>query len=150
MVRVARRRPNPTLPPPVPREGAPGSKTPDVLEKVLPDPEVSNSRAPSAPSYPVHDEYLRVPMRDGVTLHARLWRPDADEPLPVVFNHDPYRSSDMRTLGRGNIFHWLARHGFVAVHLSVRGTDASEGIAADEYCEAEMRDGYDAVEWFAA
>ena len=111
---------------------------------------MNDSRGPSAPTCSVHDEYLRVPMRDGATLHARLWRPDADEPLPVVFNHDPYRSSDMRTLGRGNIFHWLARHGFVAVHLSVRGTDASEGIAADEYSEAEMRDGYDAVEWFAA
>jgi len=110
----------------------PGSKTLAVPEKLLSDPEVSNSRRPSAPTCVVRDEYLRVPMRDGVTLHARLWRPDADEPLPVVFNHDPYRSSDMRTLGRGNIFHWLARHGFVAVHLSVRGTFTDVALEVGE------------------
>ena len=72
-----------------------------------------------------------------------------DEPLPVVINYDPYRSTDGRTVGRGNIFHWLARHGFIVCHLSVRGTDASEGIAEDEYAPVEQQDGCDAVAWFA-
>jgi uncharacterized protein len=104
----------------------------------------------SEPSFTVRDEYMRVPARDGVGLHARLWRPVTDEPLPVVVNLDPYRSSDMRTLGRGDIFHWLARHGYVVAHVSARGTDASEGIAEDEYSPNEQRDGYDAVEWFGS
>jgi predicted acyl esterase len=30
-----------------------------------------------------------VPARDGVGLHARLWRPVSDERLPVVVNLDP-------------------------------------------------------------
>jgi uncharacterized protein len=105
---------------------------------------------PSEPSFTVRDEYLRVPARDGVGLHARLWRPVSDERLPVVVNLDPYRSSDMRTMGRGDIFHWLARHGYVVAHVSARGTDASEGIAEDEYSRNEQRDGYDAVEWFGS
>ena len=104
----------------------------------------------SEPSFTVRDEYMRVPARDGVGLHARLWRPVTDERLPVVVNLDPYRSSDMRTLGRGDIFHWLARHGYVVAHVSARGTDASEGIAEDEYSANEQRDGYDAVEWFGS
>ena len=104
----------------------------------------------SEPSFTVRDEYMRVPARDGVGLHARLWRPVGDERLPVVVNLDPYRSSDMRTVGRGDIFHWLARHGYVVAHVSARGTDGSEGIAEDEYSPNEQRDGYDAVEWFGS
>lgn len=102
------------------------------------------------PQYEVADEWVKVPTLDGTRLHARLWRPDTREPLPVVINYDPYRSTDGRTIGRGDIFHWLARHGYVVCHLSVRGTDASDGIAEDEYAEVEQRDGCDAVEWFAA
>ncbi len=108
-----------------------------------------NTRTGSQPTFTVRDDYARVPTRDGTHLHARLWRPVTDEPLPVVINYDPYRSTDSRTLGRGNIFHYLARHGFIVVHLSVRGTDASEGVAVDEYAPAEQTDGYDAIEWFA-
>ena len=103
----------------------------------------------SQPTYEVRDEYVKVPARDGVRLHARLWRPIAEERLPVVINLDPYRSSDMRTVARGDVFHWLARHGYVVAHVSARGTDASEGIAEDEYSPNEQRDGYDAVECLA-
>jgi predicted acyl esterase len=86
----------------------------------------------SQPSFAVRHDYSRVPTRDGIHLHARLWRPETTAPLPVVINYDPYRSSDHRTLGRGNVLHHLARHGFIVVHLSVRGTDASEGVATDQ------------------
>jgi len=111
---------------------------------------VTKTQTGSQPTFTVRDDYARVPTRDGTHLHARLWRPMADEPLPVVINYDPYRSTDSRTQGRGDIFHYLARHGFILVHLSVRGTDASDGVAVDEYAPAEQADGYDAIEWFAA
>lgn len=104
----------------------------------------------SQPVFAVREDYVRVPMRDGVYLHARLWRPLPNEPLPVVINYDPYRPSDGRTLGRGHVWEYLARHGFVFAHLAVRGTDASEGIATDEYVPVEQTDGYDAIQWFAA
>ena len=108
-----------------------------------------SAAAVSEPRLEVEDAWLKVPTRDGTRLHARLWRPLTDEPLPVVINYDPYRSTDGRTIGRGDIFHWLARHGFIACHLSVRGTDGSDGIATDEYARVEQEDGCDAIAWFA-
>jgi hypothetical protein len=92
----------------------------------------------------------RIPARDGIRLFAMAWHPEGDGPFPAIVNYDPYRSSDMRTLARGNIFHYLARHGFVVLHLNVRGTDGSEGVVTDEYPLIEQTDGYDAVEWIAA
>src|SRR5262245_65973574 len=102
----------------------------------------------SEPSFSVRDEYIRVPARDGVGLHARLWRPGRDERLPVVVNLDPYRSSDMRTLGRGDIFHSLARHGYVVAHVSARGTGPSEAIAANASSPYRHRDRYHAAPRF--
>jgi uncharacterized protein len=106
----------------------------------------------SKPSLPVHDvtvKRLRIPMRDGVRLFATAWHPEGNGRFPVVINYDPYRSADGRTLGRGNWFHYLARHGYVVLHLGVRGTDGSEGTVGDEYLPQEQMDGYDAVEWLA-
>src|SRR5262245_66287913 len=77
---------------------------------------------PASGSRPVHEiaiRRLRIPMRDGVRLFATAWHPDGDGPFPVVINYDPYRSADARTLGRGNWFHYLARHGYVVLQLDV-------------------------------
>jgi uncharacterized protein len=107
---------------------------------------------PAAASRPVHEiaiRRLRIPMRDGARLFATAWHPHDDGPFPVVINYDPYRSADARTLGRGNWFHYLARHGYVVIHLGVRGTDGSEGTVSDEYLPQEQLDGYDAIEWLA-
>ena len=43
----------------------------------------------------------------------------------------------------------LARAGFACVRLDVRGTGSSDGVAADEYTEAEQRDGVEVVDWLA-
>lgn len=104
----------------------------------------------SKPNYKIFVKDIRIPMRDGVKLYAKGWFPESREPLPVVINYDSYRSSDMRTMSRGNFFHYLAIHGFIVVHLGGRGTDGSEGTVVDEYPLQEQLDGYDAVEWLAA
>ncbi|MBI3763865.1 MAG: CocE/NonD family hydrolase [Chloroflexi bacterium] len=112
-----------------------------------------NAPLPGPASRPTHDVAVRryrIPMRDGIRLFATAWRPDGDGPFPVVIDYDPYRSSDKRTLERGNWFHWLACHGYVVAHLNVRGTDGSEGTVSDEYVAQEQEDGYDAIEWLAA
>jgi putative CocE/NonD family hydrolase len=104
----------------------------------------------SQPTYAVTVKTHRFPARDGIRLFATAWHPVGDGPFPAILNYDPYRSADMRTLGRGNIWHYLARHGFVVLHVNVRGTDGSEGVVTDEYPLIEQTDGYDAVEWIAA
>ncbi len=109
-------------------------------------------------SEPVYDAEVRwdvrIPARDGIALSANLWlprpRPDAvDERFPVILEMIPYGKDSWRRntdTARGE---WLAARGFALCRLDVRGTGSSEGIALDEYTEAETIDGYDAVEWLA-
>ncbi len=113
-----------------------------------------------------HD--VRVPVRDGITLSANLFMPAAaddraaesgaddraQEPavrrFPAILEMIPYRKDDWRyaaDVARGT---YLAERGYVLCRLDVRGTGSSDGIALDEYTEAETLDGYDAVEWLAA
>ena len=108
------------------------------------------SKPHSQPTYNLTVKDWRIPMRDGIRLYAKVWHPEGEGPFPAVINYDPYRSSDFRTMARGNYFHFLARHGYIVLHLGVRGTDGSEGIVTDEYPLQEQEDGYDAVEWVAA
>jgi uncharacterized protein len=92
---------------------------------------------------------LRIPMGDSVTLSADVYRPAADGQVPAILEHVPYRKDDVaavrdRLLGRA-----LAERGFALVRLDVRGTGRSEGVALDEYTEAEQEDGAQAVAWIA-
>ena len=112
----------------------------------------SDRMLPKPHSQPTHFLSVkdwRVPMRDGIRLYAKAWHPKGEGPFPAIINYDPYRSSDWRTMSRGNFFHFLAKHGYVVLHLGVRGTDGSEGTVTDEYPLQEQEDGYDAVEWIA-
>lgn len=95
------------------------------------------------------EEGVRIPMRDGVSLSARLVRPDADGRFPVVVLYHPYRKDDF-DYGAVMLHRFLAERGLAAVQLDVRGTGSSDGFCSDEYLPVEQRDGYDAVEWLAA
>ncbi len=113
----------------------------------------STNLLPKSHSQPIYKLTVKdwfIPMRDGIKLFAKAWHPEGNGPFPAVINYDPYRSSDWRTIARGNYFHFLARHGYVVLHVGVRGTDGSEGVVTDEYPLQEQLDGYDAVEWVAA
>jgi hypothetical protein len=80
--------------------------------------------------------------RDGITLRADIYRPDAPGKFPVILQRTPYdRRNDVATGLR------FAAHGYVFVDQDVRGRNASEG---DWYpFKYESQDGYDAVEWAA-
>ena len=92
---------------------------------------------------------VRIPMPDGVTLAADLFRPDAPGRYPVVIEYLPYRKND--TTWQGYFGHrYLAERGYVSVRIDVRGTGDSEGTALDEYCPQEQLDGAAAIAWLAA
>ena len=97
---------------------------------------------------------VRIPLRDGLTLAATLVLPDGvgsqASPIPAVFNMDPYRKDDWGAGWARSLGTFLADHGFAYCRADVRGTGSSDGVALDEYTEAETLDGYDAVEWLAA
>jgi putative CocE/NonD family hydrolase len=99
--------------------------------------------------YPIRRERnVRIPMPDGVTLAADLFRPDVPGRFPVVMEYLPYRKND--TNWQGYYGHrYLAERGYVAVRLDVRGTGDSEGVALDEYCPQEQLDGVAAIAWLA-
>jgi hypothetical protein len=88
-----------------------------------------------------------VPMttRDGVTLRADVYRPDAPGRFPVLLSRLPYDKNLRRRPGDIDVF---VERGYVVVMQDTRGRFASDG---DEYYPLiwEARDGHDAVEWAA-
>jgi uncharacterized protein len=101
------------------------------------------SLAQAAESYEVTlERAVTVPMRDGVILHADVYRPKADGRFPVLLERTPY---DKRN--SADFAFKAAAHGFVAIVQDVRGRFTSEG---EWYTfRHESADGYDTVEWAA-
>jgi putative CocE/NonD family hydrolase len=86
-------------------------------------------------------------MRDGTVLHADVFRPITDEPVPVILSRSPYdKRGNVATFGNAHPA-WYAKHGYMVVIQDVRGRYESEG----EWYPFlhEMEDGYDSVEWAA-
>jgi putative CocE/NonD family hydrolase len=88
-----------------------------------------------------------VPMRtrDGLTLRADVYRPDAAGRHPVLLSRLPYDKRGRRRPGDIDPF---VERGYVVVIQDTRGRFASDG---DEYYPLvwEAPDGHDAVEWAA-
>ena len=84
-----------------------------------------------------------VKMRDGVVLHADIYRPKADGQFPVLLQRTPYNKDSGFKFGLE-----AASHGYVVIIQDVRGRYTSEG---EWYTfKHEPNDGYDTVEWAAA
>ncbi len=89
---------------------------------------------------------LRIPMRDGVSLSADVYRPQVSDTLPVLLMRLPYGRAIASTVTYAHPA-WYARQGYTVVIQAVRGTDRSEG---EFYPFAqEYDDGYDTVQWCA-
>ena len=103
----------------------------------------TNLRAEDTGTLPVSLETgVKVPMRDGVTLVADVYRPRAEGKFPVLLQRTPYDRRDPQTGLR------LAAHGYVVVLQDTRGRFDSGGEFYPFRNEAA--DGYDTVEWAAA
>src|SRR3712207_8827807 len=83
-------------------------------------------------------------MRDGTTLFADVYRPDAEGRFPVLLLRLPYGKQFISDFGDHEYF---VPRGYVVVIQDTRGRFESEG----EYYALihEPRDGYDTVEWAA-
>jgi uncharacterized protein len=90
----------------------------------------------------------RVPMRDGITLSADVYKPlgRSGEPgrFPVILTRTPYLKLSEGILMVANYF---AERGYVFVAMDVRGRGDSEGKFIPYFNEGQ--DGYDAIEWCA-
>ena len=82
---------------------------------------------------------LKVPMRDGVELHTRVFMPKGPGPWPTVLIRDPYSFSQFYC-------QLLARYGYACIQQDVRGRyESSDG----EWYPVihERNDGLDTLEW---
>ncbi|MFC9640611.1 CocE/NonD family hydrolase [Streptomyces mirabilis] len=100
-------------------------------------------------SHETTHEDLWIPLPDGTRLHARVWRPLTDAPVPALLEYLPDRLTD-RTAPRDWQRHpWYAGHGYASVRVDARGHGNSEGLPADPYGESERADGVEVIHWLA-
>ena len=96
-------------------------------------------------------ENVFIPMRDGVHLAARIWRPKSapQAPVPAILEYIPYRKR-FGTAMRDAVTHgYLAGHGYACVRVDLRGSGESAGVLRDEYQQSELNDGVEVVSWLA-
>jgi putative CocE/NonD family hydrolase len=102
---------------------------------------------------PVHEVDVRdewVPLPDGTRLHARIWAPRVEHPVPVLLEYLPYRLDDWTAPRDSERHPWYAARGYASVRVDIRGTGSSDGLFDDEYSEQELDDGIALIEWLAA
>jgi putative CocE/NonD family hydrolase len=91
------------------------------------------------------DHHVAIPMRDGVTLYADVYRPKAGGKFPVLVQRTPYSVQRAPAAYEEAVFY--AERGYVMVFEDVRGRFESEGKW--EPFRNEGQDGYDTIEWAA-
>jgi len=90
------------------------------------------------------DRNVRIPMRDGVTLGAVVYRPaDGDARLPVIATLTPYLADRFHDIGS-----YFAQQGYVVALIDCRGRGDSGGEFDPWMSDAS--DYYDALEWLAS
>jgi len=104
------------------------------------------AQAPAVPAtYAVRVEHnVRIPMRDGITLSADIYRPDSGQRFPALLLRTPYSNNSPDEIQNST---WFAARGYVVVNQDVRGRYDSDGEFYPYRHEAD--DGYDTDEWIA-
>lgn len=99
----------------------------------------------SAPSDIIIQHDVPMKTRDGITLHADIYRQKSPDKFPVILMRTPYDKSVNWAVSPA--FKIVAR-GYVLIIQDVRGRYTSEG---EWYpFRHEQADGYDSVEWAAS
>jgi uncharacterized protein len=120
----------------------------------------------------IFERDLAVPMRDGVSLSANLFRPADGKPAPVVMSVTPYGKDKMRDrlitffmrltgvrFGKIKVsrftgfeapdpVYWV-RNGYAVMQTDVRGMHKSQGHAG-VLTDRDAEDYYDVIEWAAS
>ena len=95
----------------------------------------------------IRERNLPAQMRDGTTLRADVFRPDAPGRFPVLVTRGPY-GKDTYAQNPEHSVYFFSRHGYVVVSQDCRARFDSDG---DDYYPPwqDIEDGYDTVEWAA-
>jgi putative CocE/NonD family hydrolase len=106
-------------------------------------PASTDAWSPAEPDGLKVETSVKMKTRDGVTLVADIYRPEAEGRYPTLLQRTPYDRRGGVAEARA-----LAGAGYVVIRQDVRGRYDSEGEFYPFRHEAD--DGYDAVEWAAA
>jgi putative CocE/NonD family hydrolase len=91
---------------------------------------------------------VAVPMRDGTTLRADVYRPTTAQAVPVILMRTQYgKEAAQIQPSRYQRPDWFASHCYLVVVQDIRGQFASSGTFS-EFTD-DRNDGYDSVEWAA-
>lgn len=95
------------------------------------------------------DQKVMMPMGDGVRLATDIYRPNTEEPVPIIFSRTPYNFNTYRngqisnrTLNRA---YEAVKRGYAYVVQNERGRFFSEGNW--NILGTPLTDGYDAFSW---
>jgi predicted acyl esterase len=111
----------------------------------------------------VIERNVDIPVGNGVSMKADIYRPDAEGKFPVLFTPSPY-SKEVQgmammpngfTYARGWIesgdFNFYVRRGYAMVIATIRGARGSGGSFGNiEPDPQTIKDLYEAIEWLAA
>lgn len=123
-----------------------------------------------APAGVVADWDVAVPVRDGTILRVNVFRPQTDDPVPVIMSAHPYGKDRIPARGRGvnaqyRVFPqphpirfsewtgweapdpatWTAR-GYAVINADLRGAGTSDGVG-ELLSGQEHQDYHDLIEW---
>ncbi|HEV7449961.1 MAG TPA: CocE/NonD family hydrolase [Pseudonocardiaceae bacterium] len=91
---------------------------------------------------------VAVPMRDGTTLRADVYRPTMSQPVPVILVRTQYGKEAAQVQpSRYQRPEWFASHCYLVVVQDIRGQFSSGGTFSE--FSHDRDDGYDSVEWAA-
>jgi putative CocE/NonD family hydrolase len=103
----------------------------------------------------IQEKDIQVPVRDGVRIGVRVYRPEGAGPFPALFAASPYRYDNNELPPRPMFLwretgpiEWYVEQGYAYVHADVRGA----GISGGEFgfmSRLEQQDLYDVIEWIA-
>ncbi|HUB98122.1 MAG TPA: CocE/NonD family hydrolase [Stellaceae bacterium] len=113
----------------------------------------SQARAAEGEAPPT--KIVTIKMRDGTPIVAALYMPAKPGNYPALLAASPYRFDNnglpavpMFLWRETGPIGWYVQHGFVYVHMDVRGSGRSGGVYR-YFDAAEQHDLYDVIEWIA-
>lgn len=92
---------------------------------------------------------LSIPLSDGATLSADLYRPAGKGPFPALMSFYPYHKDDFIGAMNEAPRRYFAARGYAHLLVDFRGLGGSSGVAWPAMDRGEARDGAEAIEWIA-
>ncbi|MFN3190561.1 MAG: CocE/NonD family hydrolase [Aureliella sp.] len=124
----------------------------------------NSALAQSAGKIQYEKREVRIPMRDGITLHTTIYSPlEADLQYPILMQRTPYGCNPYGSESRSPVMYnpALVESGYIFVYQDLRSRSMSDGrprfenmkpaySLSDDKAVDEVTDAYDTIDWLLA